>query len=163
MRMKNVFLPGIGIAALLAGSAVLPAGERTTNPVPDEVVALFKGHCAGCHKGVFAPKGLKLGPDALPASVRDVASREKPDLKLIDTAAPEASYILKKVRGAEGISGKRMPPPSKRALTAEELAVLENWILGLKATDAPAAEGVREHGPGEGPDPIPSPGQAARF
>jgi mono/diheme cytochrome c family protein len=132
MRTMKTFLSGAEIAALVAGATVLAAGGPTAPAVPDEVIALFKGHCVGCHKGLFAPKGLKLGPDALPGSVLNVASEEKPDFKRVAPASPETSYILMKVLGAEGISGKKMPPPPKTPLTSDELAVLENWIRGLE-------------------------------
>jgi mono/diheme cytochrome c family protein len=132
MRTMKLFMLRAGIGALVAGAAALAAGGQTAPAVPDEVKALFKGHCAVCHKGVFAPKGLKLGPDALPGSVLNVASKEKPDLKLVAPASPEASYLLMKVLGAEGISGKRMPPPRKIPLTADEIALFEKWIEGLE-------------------------------
>jgi len=132
MRTMKTFLLGAGIAALVAGAAALAAGGQTASAVPDEVKALFKGHCAGCHKGVFAPKGMKLGPDALPGSVLNVASKEKPDLMRVAPGSPETSYLLMKVRGAEGISGTMMPPPRKTPLTAEEIALLEKWIKGLE-------------------------------
>jgi mono/diheme cytochrome c family protein len=109
----------------------LTAGQ-TAPSVPDEIKSLFEKHCAGCHKGLFAPKNLKLGPDSLPGSILNVVSREKPDLKLADQAAPEKSYVLKKIRGDEGISGKRMPPPNKTPLSAEEITLIENWLMGLK-------------------------------
>ena len=132
MRTMKMFLWSAGIGALLAGAAALAAGGQTAPAVPDEVKALFQGHCAVCHKGVFAPKGLKLGPDALPGSVLNVASKEKPDLKRVASGSPETSYLMMKVRGAEGISGTRMPPPRKTPLTADEIALLENWIQGLE-------------------------------
>ncbi len=132
MRTMKMFLWSAGIGALVAGAAALAAGGQTAPAVPDEVKALFQGHCAVCHKGVFAPKGLKLGPDALPGSVLNVASKEKPDLKRVASGSPETSYLMMKVRGAEGISGTRMPPPRKTPLTADEIALLENWIKGLE-------------------------------
>jgi mono/diheme cytochrome c family protein len=128
----KIFLLGAGIAALMAGAAVLAAGGQTAPAVPDEVKALFKEHCAVCHKGVFAPKGLKLAPDALPGSVVNVASKEKPDLKRVVPGSPNTSYLLMKVRGAEGISGTIMPPPRKTPLTADEIALLEKWVEGLE-------------------------------
>ncbi len=131
MRTMKAFLSGIGTAALLAGAAALAAGGQASAAVPDDVKALFKAHCAGCHKGAFAPKGLKLGPDSLPGSVVNVASKEKPDLKLIAPASPETSYLLMKVRGAEGISGRRMPK-SKDPLTDDEIALLVKWVAGLQ-------------------------------
>ncbi|HEX2694411.1 MAG TPA: DUF5777 family beta-barrel protein, partial [Acidobacteriota bacterium] len=129
---------------------------RPDAPVPGEVKAVFQKNCAVCHKGKHPPKKLDLEPGRLPASVVDVPSTEQADLRLIDTAAPESSYLLKKILGAEGISGKRMPPPSKPALAQDELAVLENWIMGLKATGVPSADGIRNRAPGEDAGPVPA-------
>lgn len=132
MRTMKMFLLSAGIAVLVASATAQAAGGQTAPAVPDEVKALLKGRCAGCHKSFFAPKGLKLGPDAVPGSVLNVASKEKPDLKRVVPGSPETSYLLMKVRGAEGISGKRMPPPNKTPLTADEIALLEKWIQGLE-------------------------------
>lgn len=103
-------------------------GAWAAAEIPDGVKSLVQQRCDGCHKGTFAPKGLNLKPDNLDA-VLD-RPREVPELKIIDTKAPEASYLLKKVRRETGIKGKGMPPG--KALTAEELKIVEDWILGLK-------------------------------
>lgn len=118
-----LFVPPSGRGFALAGEIVV---------VPDEIKAVLQAKCAVCHKGVFAPKELKLGPEALPKSVLDVPSKEKPALKLVDPETPDASYLLHKIKGMEGIAGKTMPPPGKSALTAEEIALIEAWIAGLK-------------------------------
>jgi hypothetical protein len=92
-------------------------GASQTGPaMPDNVKAVFKERCAVCHKGKYPPKRLNLEPEGLPASLLNAPSREQPALKLVDTASPEASYLLKKIKGSEGITGKKMPPPGKTAL-----------------------------------------------
>jgi hypothetical protein len=132
MKTMKIFVLGAWIGALVAGAAALSTGGQTAPAVQDEVKALLQAHCAGCHKGVFAPKGLKLGPDALPDSVLNVASKEKPDLKRVVPGSPETSYLMMKVQGAEGISGTRMPPPKKIPLTADEITLIEKWIKELE-------------------------------
>ena len=132
MKTMKMFLFGAGIVALVVGAAAQATGGQAAPAVPDDIKALLKGRCAGCHKSFFAPKGLKLGPDALPGSVLNVASKEKPDLKRVVPGSPETSYLMMKVRGAKGISGKRMPPPKKTSLTDDEIALLEKWIQGLE-------------------------------
>lgn len=132
MKALKTLVAVVGLAGLVAAAAAQSGGGQASPAVPDEVKALFKEHCAGCHKGAFAPKGLKLGPDALPGSVVNVASQEKPDLKLIVPASPDTSYLLMKVRGAEGISGQRMPRPKKTPLTDDEVALLVKWVAGLQ-------------------------------
>ncbi len=139
--MKKFPAAAVSLAFMLAGSFSGAWAARPDTPMADEVKAVFQKNCAVCHKGKFPPRNLNLEPGSLPASVVDVPSTEQADLRLVDTAAPESSYLLKKIRGAEGISGKRMPPPSRPAPTADELAVIESWIMGLKAPDAPEAKG----------------------
>ena len=113
-------------------------GAFQTGPtMPDNVKAVFKERCAVCHKGKYPPKQLNLEPEGLPASFLNEPSREQPAIKLVDTASPEASYLLKKIKGTDGITGKSMPPPGKTALTGDEIALVENWILCLKE-DRPA-------------------------
>jgi mono/diheme cytochrome c family protein len=132
MRRIRTSLSGIAIAALVAGMAVSAAGGQSAVVMPDEIKAVIQKNCAVCHKGKHPPRKLNLESSGLPASIVDMPSAEQPGLKLIDSESPGSSYLLMKVRGAEGISGKRMPPPVKPALTPEEMALLENWILGLK-------------------------------
>jgi len=114
------------IAVILLAAAL---GATAAAGVPDTVKALFGQRCAGCHKGKFPPKGLNLEP-ANAAAILDAPSREVPDLKIVDTKSPEASYLLKKVRRESGIAGKPMPPG--KALAAEELQTVEAWLNGLK-------------------------------
>ena len=116
-------------AVLAVSTVVMAAVAWGANDVPDGVKTLAQQRCAGCHKGVFAPKGLKLDPAHI-AAILDKPSQEVPTLKIIDTKDPGASYLLKKVRRESDIKGKPMPPP--KALTAEELQIIETWIAGLK-------------------------------
>ena len=108
-------------------------GASQTGPLmPEDVKTIFKERCAVCHKGKYPPKELNLEPEGLPDSLLDAPSREQPSLKLVDTASPEASYLLKKIKGDKSITGKSMPPPGKPALTGNEIALIENWIMGLR-------------------------------
>lgn len=154
-RMMRRSLSGIAIAGLVAGMTVSVAAGRSAIAMPDEIKAVFQKNCAVCHKGKYPPRNLNLETANLPDTIMDVPSSDRPGLKLIDSGSPGSSYLLMKIRGAEGISGKRMPPPVKPPLTTEELAVLENWILGLQEPDASTEAGGR--GPREASGPIPAP------
>ncbi|MGZ5488765.1 MAG: hypothetical protein ACXWF4_09555, partial [Candidatus Aminicenantales bacterium] len=113
--MKRIL--SVSLVLLVAAAA----GAWAQDNIPGDVVSLFQKTCVTCHKGKFPPKGLSWEPAKIAAAI-DAASREVPELKIIDTAAAESSYVLKKVRGESGIKGTRMPPP--RALVAEEIKVL---------------------------------------
>ncbi len=114
----------------VAGARALGAGQSAAT-MPDDVKRIFETKCAACHKGKYPPRGLSLERESLPASVVGVSSGEQPDLKLVDPGKPEASYLLRKVRGAAGITGKTMPPPPKDPLAAGEIELLEEWSRSL--------------------------------
>jgi cytochrome c551/c552 len=118
------------IAAIIAAFALaVVLGIGAAADVPENVKSLVQKNCIGCHKGKNPPKGLNLEPANL-ATVIDAPSSEVPGAKIIDSRSPEASYLLKKVRREKDIAGRPMPPG--KALTAEELRTLEDWIAGLK-------------------------------
>lgn len=128
MKKKTLMIAAVlGLAG--AGAASLPTQSPKGPAVPENVLSVFKRHCVRCHTGPNPPKGLSLIPSRAAALI-DAPSAEVPSLRLVDTEAPEASYLLKKVRRESGIAGKPMPPG--KALAAEELQTLEAWIAGLK-------------------------------
>jgi len=117
------------IAAGLVLFLAIALGIRAAQDIPDNVIKLLQKRCAVCHKGKNPPRGLNFEP-AHVAAVLDAPSKEVPSLKIVDTKSPGTSYLLRKVRREAGIVGRPMPPP--KALTAEELQVIEAWIGGLK-------------------------------
>jgi hypothetical protein len=125
-KTSSVGLVLLAIAAIAAWAQV---------KVPGEVVSVFAKNCLDCHKGKFPPRGLSWEAKKIEAAI-DAPSREVPALKIIDTAAPESSYVLMKVRGEKGIQGTRMPPT--KALDPASIKVLEDWILSLKKVPGPS-------------------------
>lgn len=123
MRRQTAIIATIAIV-LAVGLGIGAAAD-----VPDNVKTIVQKNCAGCHKGRTPPKGLNLEPANL-AAVVDAPSSGAPGSKIVDRETPEASYLLKKVRREKGIAGRPMPPG--KALAAEELRALEEWIAGLK-------------------------------
>ncbi len=107
---------------------------------PASVLKILKARCARCHGGQYPAAGLSFESKATLASLAGRPSGEKPDLKIIDPADPDRSYLLAKVRGEEGIVGKRMPLDVD-PLPASEISVLADWARSLKGTSpaAPAA------------------------
>ncbi len=122
----------VSLVVLLAAAAGAWAQEK----IPGNVVSLFQKSCVACHQGKSPLGGLSWEQAKIAAAI-DAPSQEMPDLKIIDTASPESSYVLKKVRGESGIKGTRMPPA--QALGADEIKVLETWIQGLKKLPVPAS------------------------
>jgi mono/diheme cytochrome c family protein len=121
------------ISALMVASAGLALAQAQNAPakeVPANILDVFKRNCAGCHSGLLAPKGLRLVAGKL-ASAIDARSKEEPTLKIINMADGGSSYLLKKIEGASGIQGKKMPVG--KTLSDADLQALKAWILGLKA------------------------------
>ena len=125
-------------AALLMCTVVILAGlaaalsQATKEPapvIPSNVVEILKKNCAGCHTGQRPPAGLSLIASKIAAAF-NAPSAEKPALKLIDTANPEASYLLKKIQGASDITGSRMP--RGKHMAEADIEALKAWILSLK-------------------------------
>ena len=140
MIVVGGFLAGTGARALQA------KGAGTS--LPDDVKRIFKSRCAVCHKGKYPPMGLNLEAGGLPAAVVGVPSGEQPELKIVDPGRPETSYLIRKIKGAEGITGKSMPPPPKDPLAAAEIERLAAWVASLSADAAPILSPAAGASPG---------------
>ena len=124
--------PVLILAGLVLGSLVTKSA-RAQSPgakdIPPDVVRVIKKHCATCHTGPNPPKGLSLIPSRIAGAI-DARSAEMPQLKIIDTADPEAGYMLKKIMGAPDIKDAKMP--RGRHMPEADLEILKAWLLGLK-------------------------------
>jgi hypothetical protein len=90
---------------------------------------ILKRSCStsGCHRGEYPKAKLNLEPEKMHAATVNVPSKQIETLKLVDTSDPEASYLLMKIRGIEGIKKNRMPinaPP----LTENDIKTVRLWI-----------------------------------
>jgi len=147
---------GLVIIAMMAfgpGSLAFGHGpEDSPVQVPDSVKTIIKHSCGvtGCHAGKYPASGHSYEPDKFVASVVDMPSLEVPALKIVDTTAPEKSYLLAKIKGATGIVGARMPA-NRDPLTEEQIKQIEEWIksLGTKPSEAEDSSGLS--GAGRGP------------
>lgn len=137
------------IGSFAFGSDEGPADRR--GQVSAGVKTILKQSCSvsGCHSGKYPAANLSLEADDFPTSAVDVASREAPEFKIIAPAAPEKSYLLKKVKGDPGIVGKRMPL-NRDPLTDDQIRELEEWIRSLRdepSTAGPSLQGDSPRGP----------------
>jgi mono/diheme cytochrome c family protein len=138
------------VSVILCLLIVSVVGAWAGGKVPGNVASLFQKRCAVCHKGKMPPQGLSWEPGRIAEAI-DRPSAEMPDLKIIDTASPESSYILKKIRREDGIKGRPMPPP--KALDPDELKLIENWVLGLKEFPALGSANGSPDGAVDRPEP----------
>lgn len=130
-------------------SPPMPAARPTLS---GDVAPLLVRRCATwrCHVGPNAAMGLDLSSAAaIFDSTVGVASRERPlppgastaetdprwgGMLLVDPGhesgrgQPAYSYLFYKIAGEGPILGTRMPPPELEGLSADEIAIVSDWI-----------------------------------
>lgn len=106
------------------------------------VRAIFSEHCISCHGDRRPSAGLGLSTEADLAALTRTTSSEVDTLMLVVPGHPEASYLLMKIKGSDGIIGNRMPLGAK-PLSDTDVGAVEQWIrsLALPDTTAPQLEG----------------------
>jgi cytochrome c553 len=129
--MGRFLTRSIAAAIVLAIGVPLLAAQSDVPSVPAAVGKIFKSKCLECHSGASPAASMNLDVGHLPASILDRPSSEKADLKIADSAAPEKSYMLMKLRGTAGISGSRMPLRAKK-LSNADIQAIADWLAGLK-------------------------------
>lgn len=123
-----------GMFTVLFLISALPAFAQSVDmqQLEAEVEAIFQRSCTavGCHAGPVPQMNMDLTSDKFYASIVDEASMEMPTMKRIVPGHPEESYLVKKIKGEDGIIGLPMPMTGDK-LSAEEIAKIESWISGL--------------------------------
>ncbi len=132
MKMRFLWIAAVAIALCLSFPTAGKADTDVRVQAPARVKTIVKKNCgvSGCHSGKYPAANLSLEADDFPASVIDVASTEKPGLKIVSPGAPEESYLMRKVKGAPGIEGKRMPL-NRDPLGEDQIRELEEWIRSI--------------------------------
>jgi len=112
-----------------------PASNRlsASQDLQEKVLAIVEDKCAfaGCHTGANAPQGLDMSEEMFAANLVGVKSSAGSWLR-VKPGDPANSYLVKKIRGAAGIKGDRMPRGGK-PLAESEIAAIEAWIKSLPA------------------------------
>ena len=90
---------------------------------------IFSQKCAlsGCHLGSSAPLGLELSEGKSRGNLVNVPSQEVPKLLRVAPGNPDQSYMVRKIEGAAGIIGARMPR-GRDPLSQEEINTIRQWI-----------------------------------
>lgn len=89
---------------------------------------IFGAICTNCHTGSNAPRGLRLdSEDNSYAFLVNHAADEVPELMRVSPGNPDASYIIRKLEGASGIVGGRMPLGGPY-LTQPQINTVRDWI-----------------------------------
>ena len=100
----------------------------------EPVAALLETSCAlsACHSAARGAGQLVLAPDVAHDNLVDVPSSQQDGATLVVPGDPDGSYLLAKLRGADGIRGARMPIGSA-PLSEVQIASIADWISGLSA------------------------------
>ncbi|KAB2880277.1 hypothetical protein F9K33_05575 [bacterium] len=105
-------------------------GTGSGSLVPENVQNIFTNECAtsGCHAGSSPEAGMNLSQFSAYDDIVSVNSEEQPSLKRVLPFAPDNSYLVKKIEGAPGIDGDRMPGDGPPFLTTAQIDTIRLWI-----------------------------------
>lgn len=106
---------------------VLPPTDITLTQISEQI---FAQNCAfvGCHAGGSPQANMSLEADFVGGEIIGVASSQRPELKRIDPGNPDGSYLLMKLRGADGIINQQMPVGGR--LSDAQIEMIREWIAG---------------------------------
>ena len=95
---------------------------------------IFTPSCtfSGCHGGSFLSANMSLEADRIAGEIIGVASSGS-DLNRIEPGDPEASFLLKRVRGDSDVSSQM--PLNRTPLTAEQIEMIRAWIAAGAPTE----------------------------
>ena len=138
MRTRNYYRLLLICLTILLVQIVLVIGCERAGPIESGPVAttfssiqqnVFSVSCAlsGCHLGASAPFGLDLSEGNAYGNIVNVASQEVPSLTRVKPLDPDNSYLVRKIEGAPGIVGERMPR-GRAALSQEKIDAIREWI-----------------------------------
>src|SRR5438132_8522933 len=115
------------LAACGGGGNAPPAGlQPTLASIQDNV---FTVTCAvpGCHGGAGAQQGLRLDPGFSAGNLINVPSPRNPNLIRVVPGDPDASFLIQKLQGTDGLLGDRMPDGWPYFTTAT-INVIRQWL-----------------------------------
>lgn len=145
MWRRFILLICFSVLAMSVETKGQEVDEQSLQELEAQVADLFERSCAraGCHAGPVPQQGMHLGRAQFYASIVDVPSQERPDLRRVKPGDPDSSYLMMKVRGDPGIEGVQMPMIGAR-LTEEEVGTIAAWIQGLTEADSTRRQQVAD-------------------
>ena len=89
---------------------------------------IFNKSCAisGCHDSGSQQAGLDLSSGKAYGNLVNVPSSQKPNILRVKPGDPANSYLVMKLEGASGISGRKMPLGG--SLSTEQIDAIKQWI-----------------------------------
>ena len=101
----------------------------TTVSFAADVQPIFDQTCAlaGCHSAASGSASLVLAAGSALDNLVGVPSSQQPGTDRVTPEDPDNSYIVRKIEGASGISGGRMPL-NRSPLSATQITTIRTWI-----------------------------------
>jgi len=95
---------------------------------------IFTPICTQCHTGAVAPLALALDSGISRQNLVGVASVQVPAMARVVPGDPEASYLVWKIEGRQGVVGEQMPR-GLQPLSPTEISAVREWIQNGAADD----------------------------
>ena len=128
------FPSGNGVAGGNFSSAFTVTTPVTLGPTLDQIQAvIFTPSCAtaGCHNGTTMAAGLSLADaDTSYGELVGEFSNQAGQMNVLLVAPgdPDASYLIRKMENAAGITGNVMPPPGRTPIPQADIDQIRLWI-----------------------------------
>lgn len=85
--------------------------------------------CTNCHNATGSRfNGLNLESAAAYDQLVNFASVQQPSVRRVVPGDPDASYLIRKIEGTGGITGRRMPLNGPPFLTSGQIQIIRRWI-----------------------------------
>src|SRR5262245_40871083 len=144
--MLVVILGALTIAGCYGGEDMGGGGGGTKPQTPTEqppqqpssvpvsfladIQPIFTQNCTSCHNATTRSGGLVLDAGVAFANIVQVPSGQVPSQNYVESGAPDSSYLFRKITGAPGISGSRMPrnDPTFFDRNPAVLELVRQWI-----------------------------------
>ncbi len=133
-EFSGSFPSGNGTAGGDFESAFTLSTPVVIGPTLDQIQAVvFTPDCAtsGCHDNTTQAAGLSLADaDTSYAEMVGEFSNQtgQENVLLVAEGDPDASYLIRKMENAAGITGNRMPPPGRTPTPQSEIDQIRQWI-----------------------------------
>lgn len=138
MRSQVTKAQSIVAAVILACMASACGKDSPAAPTPTNTVTfstqiqqqIFDSACVACHtdQGRTPASNLNLRSGQAHSQLVGVASVGKAGAVRVIAGNPSGSYLIQKLEGASDIVGLRMPRNGPPFLTAEQIALIRQWI-----------------------------------
>jgi hypothetical protein len=144
--MLVVMLGALAIAGCYGGDDTGGRGSGTPQQTPTEppsqqpssvpvsfsadIQPILTQSCTSCHNATTRSGGLVLDAGVAFANIVQVPSGQVPSQNYVESGAPDRSYLFRKLTGAPGISGSRMPrnDPTFFDRNPDQLELVRQWI-----------------------------------